>query len=156
MTNSCGADQTAKDTCAQASAAADTQTAKTGAQADAFNAVFGITTDFAAVPEVDDQGNTISGTGATATSAVNVAAATTTAADASATSDEVDPCAGVDDTDTATDAATATTDALTAVASSTAAASSIGDFGSCSVPQIEFATGFDNRKETSFQPVDKS
>ena len=35
------------------------------------------------------------------------------------------------------------------------ASSSIGDFGSCSVPQIEFGDAFDNRKETSFQPVDK-
>lgn len=31
----------------------------------------------------------------------------------------------------------------------------IGDFGSCSVPQIKFATGFDNRVETSFEPVDQ-
>lgn len=29
------------------------------------------------------------------------------------------------------------------------------DFGSCTVPEIEFAAGFDNRKETSFQPTDK-
>ena len=34
--------------------------------------------------------------------------------------------------------------------------SNIGDFGSCSVPQIEFGVGFDNRKETSFEPVDES
>ena len=40
---------------------ADGQTAKTGAQADAFNAVFGITTNFAAVPEVSDQGVTLGG-----------------------------------------------------------------------------------------------
>jgi len=32
----------------------------------------------------------------------------------------------------------------------------IGNFGSCSVPQIEFGQGFDGRKETSFQPVDQS
>ncbi len=36
----------------------------------------------------------------------------------------------------------------------TGATGGVGDFGSCSVPQIEFAAGFDNRKETSFQPVD--
>ena len=126
LTNTCGADQTAKDTCAKASTAADGQAAKTGAQADAFNAVFGITTDFAAVTEVDDQGNPVSGTGSTATAAAsNVAVVSTSAAAASST---------------------------TAAASSSA----IGDFGSCTVPQIEFATGFDNRKETSFQPVDKS
>ncbi|KAF7301302.1 hypothetical protein MIND_00695200 [Mycena indigotica] len=35
-------------------------------------------------------------------------------------------------------------------------ASAIGSFGKCSVPQIEFAAGLDGRKETSFQPVDKS
>jgi len=29
-------------------------------------------------------------------------------------------------------------------------------FGSCSVPQIKFGVGFDNRKETSFEPVDNS
>ena len=33
-------------------------------------------------------------------------------------------------------------------------ASDIGDFGSCSIPQIKFGVGFDNRKETSFEPVD--
>ena len=36
-----------------------------------------------------------------------------------------------------------------------AAAGAIGDFGSCSVPEVEFGVGFDGRKETSFQPVDK-
>ena len=29
-------------------------------------------------------------------------------------------------------------------------------FGSCSTPEVEFGGGFDGRKETSFQPVDKS
>ncbi|KAJ7784630.1 hypothetical protein B0H16DRAFT_1493232 [Mycena metata] len=61
-------------------------------------------------------------------------------------------------------AADTTAAAATAPAATTAAAppavvatsSSIGNFGSCTVPQIEFATGFDNRKETSFQPVDKT
>ena len=55
---------------------------------------------------------------------------------------------------TASSAATATSAA--AAASSTASASDIGDFGSCSVPQIEFGVGFDNRKETSFEPVDQT
>ena len=32
----------------------------------------------------------------------------------------------------------------------------LGNFGSCSVPQIEFGQGFDGRKETSFRPVDMS
>ena len=61
---------------------------------------------------------------------------------------------GADAATTADSTATAT--ATGAVASTTAAASDIGDFGSCTVPQIEFGTGFDNRKETSFQPVDQS
>lgn len=50
----------------------------------------------------------------------------------------------------------ASTSAAAATAVSTASSAAIGNFGSCSVPQIEFAVGFDNRKETSFQPVDKS
>ncbi|PAV16122.1 hypothetical protein PNOK_0774200 [Pyrrhoderma noxium] len=137
LTNSCGADQTAKDTCATAAAAANAQTAKTGAQADAFNAVFGITTNFASVSAVDDQGNVITGTAAGSGSDTPASDATTTNAAASTTSQA---------------AAAATTSASTSSGSS----SSIGDFGSCSVPQIEFGVGFDNRKETSFQPVDKT
>ena len=56
LTNSCGADATAKATCASATTAADGQTAKTGAQADAFNAVFGITTNFASLAVISDTG----------------------------------------------------------------------------------------------------
>lgn len=87
LTNTCGADQTAKDTCATATAAADAQTAKTGAQADAFNAAFGITTNFASVAEVDDQGNVVAagtGSGAAASSVASTAAtevASTTASE---------------------------------------------------------------------------
>lgn len=44
LTNSCKANQTAKDVCAKAQTAALAAASKTGAQADAFNAVFGITT----------------------------------------------------------------------------------------------------------------
>ena len=107
LTNSCKADQTAKDTCAKAAAAADTGAAKTGEQADLFNAVFGITTNFADVVAIDDQGNAIPGTGSQANQ-----------------------------------------DALTN------GSNGIGDFGSCSVPQITFATGLDGRKETAFEPTD--
>lgn len=49
----------------------------------------------------------------------------------------------------------ATASATAATASSTASTADIGDFGSCTVPQIKFATGFDNRKETAFEPVDQ-
>lgn len=79
LVNSCGADQTAQATCANAKAAADTVTAKTGEQADKFNAVFGITTDFAADAVVDDQGNTISpGLSSAPTAAVSSDAASAT------------------------------------------------------------------------------
>jgi hypothetical protein len=49
LVNSCGADQTAWTTCASARATADKHTAKTGTQADAFNAVFGIKTYFSTI-----------------------------------------------------------------------------------------------------------
>jgi hypothetical protein len=133
LTNTCDANQAAKNLCATATTAANDATAKTGAQADAFNAVFGIQTDFAAVPEVDDQGNVVSpGTGAAATTtsvATSVAtlAATTIASQAAAT----------------------------ASAASVSGGSDIGNFGSCTVPQIKFGVGFDDRKETSFEPVDQ-
>ena len=78
LTNSCGADQTAKNTCQAATSAADQAATKTGAQADAFNKVFGIQTDFAAIAAVNDQGQVIAGTGSTASgvssSSVNVRA----------------------------------------------------------------------------------
>ncbi|EMD33508.1 hypothetical protein CERSUDRAFT_118084 [Gelatoporia subvermispora B] len=135
LVNTCGADQTAKNTCATAKAAADTVTAKTGGQADAFNAVFGITTDFAAIAEVDDQGNVVSGTGSS--SAVASAAASSSAASAVAT------------------AASSSATAASAAASSSSS-SGAGNFGSCSVPQIAFGAGFDGRKETSFEPADKT
>ncbi|KAI0049809.1 hypothetical protein FA95DRAFT_1581560 [Auriscalpium vulgare] len=127
LTNTCGADQTAKDTCKTAQAAADAKPPKTGAQADAFNAAFGIKTNFAAVAAVDDQGNVVAGTGAAA--ATSAAAAVTTSA-----------------------AAAATTSAAAAASAASGASGAIGDFGSCSVPQIQFGVGFDNRKETSFEP----
>ncbi|KNZ81853.1 hypothetical protein J132_10131 [Termitomyces sp. J132] len=126
LTNSCGADQTAKDTCASAMAAASAAKAGTGFQADAFNAVFGITTNFGAVASVDNQGNIIPGTGNGTTLTVP---------------------------DSGSGSATTTGSSLSATAKSLGG---IGDFGKCTVPQIEFGVGFDNRKETSFQPVDKT
>jgi hypothetical protein len=66
LVNSCGADQTARSTCASAQAAADKQLAKTGEQADAFNAVFGIKTKFSAITPLDDQGNPITSSGSQA------------------------------------------------------------------------------------------
>lgn len=59
LVNSCKADQTALTTCAAAQAAADKKPPKTGAQADAFNAAFGITTNFSAITPLDDQGRPV-------------------------------------------------------------------------------------------------
>ncbi|KAL5526517.1 hypothetical protein ACEPAF_8241 [Sanghuangporus sanghuang] len=143
LTNTCGADQTAKDTCATAQAAASAAATGTGAQADAFNAAFGITTDFTSVAAVDNQGNIVSGTGSDAASSDASASATDAAADSDAT-------ATASTTDSASTAASSST------TGSDTSSSDIGDFGSCSVPEIEFGVGFDGRKETSFQPVDKA
>lgn len=120
LTNSCKANQAAKDLCANATQAAAVAPNQTGAQADAFNGVCGIKTAFAAVPVVNDQGQTISsGTAATVTASSGVA--------------------------------TSATGTPAAVGSS-----GIGNFSKCSIPQIEFGAGFDGRKETSFQPTNKT
>ena len=60
LVNTCKADSTALSTCARAKTVADGAPAKTGKQADAFNAVFGKVTDFASVTPLDDQGNPVS------------------------------------------------------------------------------------------------
>ncbi|KAH7341280.1 hypothetical protein B0J17DRAFT_610233 [Rhizoctonia solani] len=57
--NSCKADQAAVDACKQAKDAAAAAGAKKGAAADAFNAVFGVTTNFAAIQALDDQGRAV-------------------------------------------------------------------------------------------------
>ncbi|KAK0469659.1 uncharacterized protein EV420DRAFT_55475 [Desarmillaria tabescens] len=142
LVNSCGADATAKATCATAENAVNNAPAKTGGQADAFNAVFGITTDFASVAAVDDQGNIVAGTGSSSnsTDTTSTASASDSPATASATSVAA-----------ATDASSASQSTSTSTSTSS---TSIGNFGSCSVPQIKFGVGFDGRKETSFEPVD--
>ncbi|KAJ7465027.1 hypothetical protein FB451DRAFT_428062 [Mycena latifolia] len=61
LVNKCGADATAKATCAQAQAAANAAPPKTGVDADIFNKFFNITTQFAKVTAVDDQGRVIAG-----------------------------------------------------------------------------------------------
>ncbi|KAL4263123.1 hypothetical protein AB1N83_005260 [Pleurotus pulmonarius] len=124
LVNSCGADQTARTTCATARAAANAaQPAKTGIVADTFNAGFGISTNFAAVQALDNQGAPFG--------PIVAAPVTTPAPDASAP------------------------DASTPDAPVTAPTTGgIGDFGRCTVPQIEFGVGFDNRRESSFRPVD--
>ncbi|KZT25910.1 hypothetical protein NEOLEDRAFT_1156051 [Neolentinus lepideus HHB14362 ss-1] len=140
LVNSCNADATAKATCAQAKVAFDSKTAKTGAQADAFNAVFGITTNFATVQPLDDQGNPVGAVSSSAAAAATTAAASTAAVVATSAAATISSAAA----------------AASSSAASTGSSSGIGNFGSCSVPQIEFGVGFDNRKETSFQPTDKA
>jgi len=120
--------------CATAKAAASAAAAETGAQADAFNAAFGITTHFVDVPSVDNQGKIIPGTGA------NNGTATTTE---------------LANTFVSSPTAVKISSAPVSTASSTAS-SGIGNFGKCTVPQIEFGVGFDGRTETSFEPVDKT
>jgi len=80
--SSCKGNQAAQDLCTTATAAAAAAAAGTGAQADAFNAAFGLTTNFAAVAEISNQGVAVAaGSGSAATtSAAAVAAATTSAA----------------------------------------------------------------------------
>jgi hypothetical protein len=136
LTNSCGADATAKKTCAAAQAAANAAPPKTGIDADIFNAAFGIATNFRNVEAIDDQGRVIAGSTGGSVDVVAVGGAPATPVATKAT--------------TKAPAATAPV----AAAPATGAASSIGNFGKCSVPQIEFAVGFDGRTETSFRPVD--
>jgi hypothetical protein len=185
LVNSCKADATAQATCVTATNAAAAALPGTGGQADAFNAVFGIQTNFAAIPVVSDQGttlgvdgtNSVSGAAATSVDAAATTAAvvTTSAAVAAATTAATEDCPAAVTVTVSGAAAVATSAAAASVATSsavvavaaasatgTAAAASstdsasIGNFGSCTVPQIQFGVGFDNRKETAFEPVDQT
>lgn len=134
LTNTCRANQAAKDLCAQAQqAAAGAAPAKTGIQADAFNAVFGITTNFADDTVIDDQGRIVSGgnTGGAAPAPPTNAQPATPAPAAPAA-----PATG-----------------NTGNTGNTGAGS---NFGSCTTPQIRFAQGLDGRRETAFEPADKA
>ncbi|KAG5643014.1 hypothetical protein DXG03_001752 [Asterophora parasitica] len=143
LVNKCGADQTARDTCATAKVAAAAAATGTGAQADAFNAVFGITTSFANIASVDNQGNVVSGTD-----------------DGRAPSATNGPSSNVASPTSATTVSSSAAATNTAISNGNGGNSGnnsgIGNFGQCSVPEIEFGTGFDGRRETSFQPADKA
>ncbi|ESK94609.1 hypothetical protein Moror_14333 [Moniliophthora roreri MCA 2997] len=144
LVNSCGADQTAQDTCAQAEQATAQQDKNSGAAADTFNSFFGITTNFAATQIIDNQGNVVGG-GAANDGAANGGADTGNAGNAN-----------TGNADTGNDGSTDNGNANTGNAGNTGAGNAGGaaDFGSCTTPEIDFAQGFDNRKETSFQPAD--
>jgi hypothetical protein len=75
--------------------------------------------NFVNIPEVDNQGNTVPGTGNSS-------------------------------------GATSTTTANSTQSITSGGNGGIGNFSKCSTPQIEFGAGFDGRKETSFQPANKS
>ncbi|KAL1743196.1 hypothetical protein HDZ31DRAFT_41504 [Schizophyllum fasciatum] len=163
LTNSCGADDTAKATCQSAIDASKQAQAKTGAQADAFNAVFGVTTSFASEDAIDNQGKVVSaGTGSSgsASSSASADSSSSSASSGSAKAASLDTSASSADssssTATATDSASSSSSSSSSSASSGSTSTGDADFGSCSTPEIEFGQGFDNRKETSFQPADKT
>lgn len=143
LVNSCKANQAARDLCATASTTASSATPG-GAQADAFNKVFGISTvpfflvgchlsakmislayllqNFTSVAVVDNQGNIVSNTGGSSISPSSITG----------------------------------TPSSPATSSSLSTATSAPSSGSCSTPKIIFGANFDGRKETSFEPADKS
>jgi hypothetical protein len=141
LVNTCGADQQAQATCKSAAAAADQQPPKTGAQADAFNKVFGFNTDFNAITPRDDQGNPINGSTATSQASSTTKPAAANLAKCSAPV-RVGHGNSVNDGTTTSQASSATN-------------STASSFGTCTKPQIKFATGLDGRKETAFAPVDQ-
>jgi len=69
LKNNCKANAAAISLCSTASAAADKAAKGTGAQADAFNNIFGIETKFSQVTEVNNQGKAVAGTGSSSSSA---------------------------------------------------------------------------------------
>jgi len=72
LVNKCGADATARATCAQARTAAGKAPPKTGKQADAFNAVLGKVTNFANVTPLDNQGQVVASRSVLRRHALNV------------------------------------------------------------------------------------
>ncbi|KAG5637150.1 hypothetical protein H0H81_005634 [Sphagnurus paluster] len=134
LVNSCGADQKAKDTCASAKTAAAAATAGTGAQADAFNKVFGINTKFVDVASVDNQGRVVAGTG----------------------NGNAPAPAPAGNNGNGNNGNTGNTGNTGNNGNAGNNNGGIGNFGKCSIPKIEFAAGFDGRRETSFQPSDKT
>ena len=142
LVNTCKADNTALHTCANAiTAASDATPVKTGVQADAFNAVFGITTKFADDPVFDNQGHLVSGSGDNGNNNGNNSTGTNNGGNNGGNDDNNDPCDPTNVGNNSTD-------------TNGGNDGNIGNFGSCSVPEIEFGAGFDNRRETSFRPVD--
>ena len=144
LVNTCKADSTALNTCANAKAAASAATpVKTGIQADAFNAVFGIITKFANAPVFDDTGHLVSGN---STNTGNNGGNTSNNGTHTPMNGGNNTC-GNGNTTTSNNGNNTTSN-------NGGNGGNIGNFGSCSVPEIEFGAGFDGRRETAFQPVD--
>lgn len=143
LVNTCKADDTARNTCANAKSAASSATpVKTGIQADAFNRVFGIITDFAKDPVFDDTGHLVSGSVNNGTNNDGGNNTGSNTGGNNANNSSCTPTNGGNNNTTNTNNG------------GNVNAGNIGDFGSCSVPEIEFGVGFDGRRETSFRPVD--
>ena len=121
---------TARITCANAIAAASSASpVKTGIQASAFNVASGTTTDFI-------QFSTVRDTSWLKTATTPLSPLT-----------EVTLVIG--------GSRTPTNDGNWTTTNGNVGTRNISNFGSCSVPEIEFGAGFDNRRETSFRPVDR-
>lgn len=112
---SCQANAAAISTCSTATKAADAAAKGTGAQADAFNAAFGKTTNFAAVQQIGTNGKPVGGAASSKAGSATTATLATTSVSVAATTN-------VNIASTTAKAAASTT-ANTAVASSTAVAS---------------------------------
>ena len=151
LVNTCKADATARDTCAKAKAATSSATpVKTGIQADAFNAVFGITTDFAKDPVFDDTGRLVSGSPNNGTN-TNGGNNNNNGGNNNTSGGSTNNNGG----NNGNNVSCTPTNGGENSGNNGTVVGNIGNFGSCSVPEIEFGVGFDGRRETSFQPVDK-
>ena len=150
LVNTCKADAIARNTCANAKTAASNATpVKTGIQADAFNAVFGITTNFADDPVFDDQGRIVSGNVNNGTGNGNGNGNNSTGGGNNGNNGGNNG-GNTGNNGSCTPANGGNNNTNTGGGNN----GTIGNFGSCSVPEIEFGAGFDNRRETSFRPVD--
>ncbi|KAI8927213.1 hypothetical protein BC831DRAFT_424845, partial [Entophlyctis helioformis] len=124
----CKAPKATQDLCIPAAAAFAAQPDKTGAQADAFNKVFGITTNFKEIQPRDNQGNPIGAPPAQGNN--NNGNQQNNNGNQQNNNGNNQPAAPP--------AAAANGDALIA---------------QCKLPAIEFGAGFQGRRETSFQII---
>jgi len=121
LVNTCNADATAQATCAKAQAAAAAETPEEGIDADAFNEVFGIQTNFKDVVALNSNGDPINGstTNETSTSSSTAEATSSTTfslnSTSSASSSDASPTSDVSTASATHDAATSTAAAKTLI-----------------------------------------